>query len=54
MLTISIGHTLTAVCIATGPLTPTETPSPFLSVLNANTCPKLRTSIHSSQAAFAY
>ena len=34
----------------TGPRTPKEASSP----LNANTCPKLRTSVHSSHAIFAH
>ena len=50
MLVTSIGLMLTAVWTVTGPLTPTDRLSP----LNANTCPKLRTSIHSLQAVSAY
>ena len=46
----STGDTLTAVLTVTGPRTPTDREFP----LNANTCPKLLTSIHDSHAIFAY
>ena len=47
---------LKAEWMLTGPLMPMETPLPsfLLSPENANNCPKLRTSIHSSHAAAMY
>ena len=60
---ISTAETLVAWCMDTGPRTPTDTPFssfssfppfPFLPDEKAKTWPKLRTSIHFSQAIFAY